>query len=94
MASRRELKKDINYLTYEVISDCYTYMILNSGKNEDQVLSIITDTVETRNDLIHRVNNQEEKGNRKAVKLHYRGIFDDLLGKIDNSFERLSKLTK
>jgi len=93
MASRRRLKKDIDYLCYEVISDCYNYNYLHPGK-EEEVLQIIKDAIVNRNQLIARVNHPDGKDNPKIVKQYYKAIFQDLLKNIDESFTRLSELVK
>ena len=63
MASVRELKKDIDYLVFEVISDCLLYSDVNPAENDDAVTTIIQDAVSFRNDLIARVNNPDGKDN-------------------------------
>jgi len=68
MASKRELKKDIDYLTYEVVADCYTYMHMYPEKNRDEVMQIINDTIAVRNDLIERVNHPDAKDDKKRIK--------------------------
>lgn len=93
MASRRRLKKDIDYLCFEVISDCYNYNYLHPGK-EDQVMDIVRDTIVSRNQLIARVNHPDGKDNPKLVKAHYKSIFNDLIKNVDDSFSRLSNLIK
>jgi len=94
MASKRELKKDIDYLVGEVISDCYTYMLINGDKKRDDAIAIIESILEKRNELIHRVKHPAKKDDSKAVKEHYREIQKDALKAIDESFSKLSELTK
>lgn len=94
MASKRELKKDIDYLVDEVISDCYTYMLINGEKKRDDAIAIIESILEKRNELIHRIEHPAKKDDSKAVKMHYREIQKDALKAIDESFSRLSELTK
>ncbi|QKG79647.1 hypothetical protein [Tenuifilum thalassicum] len=94
MASRRNLKKDIDYLMSEVISDCYTYMLIHGEKKRDEAIAIIESILEKRNDLIHRIKHPENKSDKKAVKAHYKAIHEDLLKAIDESFSKLSELTK
>lgn len=93
MANKREIKKDVDFLVGEVISDCYTYLLINGEKNRDSVIEIISEIVDTRNDLISRVNNQDKSLDTKQVKAHYKAINADLLGAIDQSFSKLSKLS-
>ena len=93
MANKREIKKDVDFLVGEVISDCYTYLLINGEKNRDNVIEIIGSIVEKRNALINRVNNQDKSFDTKQVKSHYKAINADLLAAIDESFSKLSKLS-
>ena len=94
MASVRELKKDIDSLIFEVISDCFVYSGLNSENNTEKVSSIISDAVSLRNDLIARVNNPDGKDNPKIVKAYYKSVENDLKSGADKLFKRLSDLSK
>lgn len=93
MASVRELKKDIDYLVFEVISDCLLYSDVNHDENQEAVSSIIQDAVSFRNDLIARVNNPDGKDNSKIVKAYYKSVEKDLLMGVDKLFDRLSALS-
>ena len=93
MASIRELKKDIDYLIFEVISDCFVYSGLHPDNKSDELSAIITDAVEFRNDLIARVNNPDGKDNPKIVKAYYKSIEKDLLTGVDKLFTRLSSIS-
>jgi hypothetical protein len=93
MASVRELKKDIDYLVFEVISDCFTYSNIHSDNKSDELSTLISDAVEFRNDLIARVNNPDGKDNPKIVKAYYKSVEKDLLTGVDKLFERLSALS-
>ena len=94
MASVRELKKDIDYLVYEVISDCFVFSGLHPDIRSDEVSAIISEAVEFRNDLIARVNNPDGKDNPKIVKAYYKSVEKDLLTGVDKLFSRLSSMTK
>ena len=72
MASIRELKKDIDYLVFEVISDCFVYSNVHPENKTDELSALISDAVEFRNDLIARVNNPDGKDNPKIVKAYYK----------------------
>ncbi len=93
MASKKNIKKDINYLTYEVVSDCYTFMYLHPDKSKGKAEKIIEDIIKTREELIARVNKIEVK-DKKEIKQHFNKIYEDILNKTDESFTELSKLTK
>ena len=94
MASVRELKKDIDYLVYEVISDCFVFSGLHPDIKSDEVSAIISDAVDFRNDLIARVNNPDGKDNPKIVKAYYKSVEKDLLTGVDKLFSKLSAMTK
>ena len=93
MASIRTLKKDIDYLVFEVVSDCMVYSNLHPDNESDEVSVLISDAVEFRNDLIARVNNPDGKDNPKIVKSYYKTVEKDLITGVDKLFERLSNLS-
>jgi hypothetical protein len=93
MASIRELKKDIDYLIYEVISDCFVYSNIHPDNKTDELSALISEAVEFRNDLIARVNNPDGKDNPKIVKAYYKSVQKDLLTGVDKYFERLSAIS-
>ena len=94
MANLRNLKKDIDYLVSEVVSDCYTYMYLHGEEKREQVVKLIEEVVYTRNDLFRRANNPDKSFDKKQLKKHYKYIYSDLLTNVDNAFSQLSELTK
>ncbi len=93
MASVRELKKDIDYLVFEVISDCFTYSGLHPDNDSDELSVLISDAVNFRNDLIARVNNPDGKDNPKIVKAYYKSVEKDLITGVDKLFDRLSAIS-
>jgi hypothetical protein len=93
MASIRELKKDIDYLVFEVISDCFVYSNVHPDNKTDELTALISDAVEFRNDLIVRVNNPDGKDNPKIVKAYYKAVQKDLLSGVDKLFEKLSSIS-
>jgi hypothetical protein len=94
MASVRELKKDIDFLVYEVISDCFVFSGLHPDIKADELSAIVSDAVDFRNDLIARVNHPDGKDNPKIIKAYYKLLEKDLLIGVDKLFNRLSEMTK
>jgi hypothetical protein len=94
MASLRELKKNIDNLVFEVISDCFVYSGVHPDNKSDELTAIISDAVNFRNDLIARVNNPDGKDNPKIIKAYYKSVEKDLLTGVDKLFNRLSNLSK
>lgn len=94
MASIRNIKKDIDYLVSEVISDCYTYLYLHGDKNREKVTGIIEEVVNKRNDFIQKASNPGKELDRKQTRKHFKTLYSDLFSMVDNSFTQLSELTK
>jgi hypothetical protein len=94
MSSVRGLKKDVDSMIFEVISDCFVFSGVHPDKKSDEVTAIISDAVKLRNDLVARINNPDGKDNPKIVKAYYKSVEKDLISGVDKLFTRLSALTK
>lgn len=93
MASIKRLKKDIDYLAFSVIGDCFNYSIV-SGKNDPKVGEIVKNMIAMRNDLRDRVSKGIQSKDKKAVREYYTSVFRDLLTGTDKAFTDLSELVK
>ena len=94
MANIRELKREINDLTYELVSDCFTYLLVNEKKNEGKVVKIVSETVNLRNDFIARVNQVKKGGDASGRKAGFKKIREDLCSGMNKGFEKLSDISK
>jgi hypothetical protein len=94
MSNIRDLKKDIDYLFFEFISDCFMFTSLHTGEKSTEVRELIEEAVQLRNDFIDRANNPDGKDNPKIVGAYYKALRKDLLEKIDSYFEKLSAISK
>ncbi|MDR2585290.1 MAG: hypothetical protein LBC84_03590 [Prevotellaceae bacterium] len=90
MASIRNLKKDIDFLVQEVISDCCTFMYVYPDKKREESIQIIEDAIELRNKLYAQVNNPQENPKRE----YYKAVNKELLEGVDALFLKISELTK
>jgi hypothetical protein len=77
-----------------VISDCFTYSGLHPDNNPEEVTGIISDAVNFRNDLIHRVNNPGPERDSRGIKAHYQLVNKDMDAGLNKLFERLSSVSK
>ncbi len=93
MSSLRMLKKDIDYLTEEALADCFLAIYFHPER-KDEVVSLMSDTVDLRNELIHKANNPAEKKNKSLVRKHYSQLRRDMFTRIDDVFEKLSALNR
>lgn len=87
MGSIRRLKKDINYLTDEIVQHSLLINLLYKD-NEDKIKKVIETAMHNRTELIARVNV------KKQSKTTYKQIREDLIQKTDKAFEALAKLTE
>ncbi|WP_251620435.1 hypothetical protein [Odoribacter lunatus] len=93
MASIRRLKKDINYVSSAIISDCFRYCVI-SGKDDEEVREIIRDTITTRDELLVRTRGAKRLKDRKEIRNNFKAIFRDLLSNADAAFNKLSGIIK
>lgn len=94
MASVKRIKKDVDYVISEVISDCYTCIVLNENVEKSVVFGIIEEAVDLRNSLIDRINHPAEKNNKGLVKKHYYLIRENMFEGVDKLFVQLSDVCK
>lgn len=96
MANLRNLKKDINYLCGEVLSDCMAFIYFNPEKNAEQAYALLDEIFEFRDQLFQRVYNapQGEEKTVQATKAHFKAINKDLMAGCNTLFEKISTLAK
>lgn len=87
------MKKDIDYLTFSVIADCFNYSIV-SGKNNDEVSGVIKDIIATRDGLLDRVRSAKKLEDKKECKNYFKAVSNDLMSSVDAAFTKLSEIVK
>ena len=90
MASIRILKKDINIMTFDLLTKCYTYKHYEDTLEESKFDEVIKKIVYLRNDLILRTNHPENDADSDSLKVHYRKIREDLF-ELTRVIEELKK---
>jgi len=93
MASKKELKKDIDNLVFGFISDSLLFMGMHPDQDAEKVSALIHEAVNLRNNLIERINNVVNKEDPKAVKIYFQTIKSDLNSGMDELCKRLSSLS-
>jgi hypothetical protein len=79
MASIRDLKKNINVLTYELLTEAFTYKHFHPEVNEKKFDEVILDLVKLRNELIARINSKEKFDKPAQVKAHFNKIQNEMI---------------
>jgi hypothetical protein len=94
MANIRDLKKDINNLCFEVISECSSFQEYSDSTNVENVRELIREAVDLRNDLIFRTNHPPLDDDPKAIKAYFGSIVDDLYEHTITLIEKLNSLSE
>lgn len=88
----RELKKDINYLASEILSQGYLKMALMDNVSEKDIQPIMVDVISMRNDFIARANHPDGKDNKKIVKAYYKSLRKSLMEKAVALLDKIQAL--
>ena len=92
MANIRQIKKNIDFSTSQVVVDCFQYIKHVEKADEKAAYKIIKDILGLRADLRKRVNHPDSKDNSVPVKKHFNTIGKDLLEGCDKAYEKLGQL--
>lgn len=93
MASKKELKKDIRFLTEQVIIDALEVAeMLKDDEDKKKILDIIIEVTDMHNKLISKVNHPDGKDNRKLVQAHYKAVMNELMTVCNKAYEQLNTL--
>ena len=90
MASIRVIKKDVDFLISEVISDCWMFVYLNPGKKYDEAVEIISEAVDLRNSIYEKINRPDKTN----VKKYFKSVNEELLKSVDALFLKISALAQ
>jgi hypothetical protein len=94
MAKRRDIKRDVNNLCYEVVYECMIFLEHTPSLNQENVYQIIYEAVDLRNELVNRVNHPEVNNSPSARRDYYREIREDLFNGTISMIERLNSLPR
>jgi hypothetical protein len=78
MASRRILKKCINNLTFDLISECYVYSFFHKDAKSEKTNGVMEELLKLRNEMVDKINHPAQKEDRKENRKYYRAIITDM----------------
>ena len=90
MASRRNLKKDINYIIGDIFTECLIYKELVPGTDKEAADALIVDLLRIDNDFTARISHTEPG----KAKDYYRALVKDFQKEITEVIDKLTKLKK
>lgn len=88
MASRRELKKNVNYIAGELFMECLVNSLYVPGTDKDKADKLMGEVLEMQDEFISRISHTEP-GN---VKGFYKKFREDFNKKVDEIIEAIGKL--
>ncbi|HLV40445.1 hypothetical protein [Xanthomarina sp.] len=88
MASKKDLKKDINYVLGDIIEAVYVWEYANKGKDDKKGEAIIDEAIGVFDDLIAKVNDRKVEDK----KAHFNAINKELEDKGRALIEKINKL--
>ena len=94
MASRKALKKDINYLYSELLTECFKLSIVSSADNHEKIEVLFNKIFLSSNDFIIRAGKPDGKDNPKLVEAYYRKLGQELLNDVMSISKELEELSE
>lgn len=88
MASRRKLKKNVNYIAGELFAECLFNSLYVPNTDKAQADKLMTEILETQDEFISRISHTEP-GN---VKVFYKKFRADFNAKVDEIIDAMGKL--
>ncbi len=93
MASIRDLKRDINSLFFELLSDALIFSSLREEKGVE-AQNLIEEAVASRNEFIERVKNPYGKDKSVRKRAYYTSLRRELTETVNEYFRKLSLLAE
>jgi hypothetical protein len=95
MASIKDLKKDINFLTEEVIGTCLLHYHIQNPDEEKkkEIDQIVDDMIDLRDEVFNKINKPGQAPEGKSKKAWYNELYEQVLEKVNESFDKLNKVS-
>ena len=87
MASRRDLKKHVNYISEVTVGMCIIEGMSAEGERREAIANLVEKTLNLRSDIISRISHTEP-GN---VKGFYKKLKSDFITQIEEVFNKLNE---
>lgn len=88
MASRRQLKKNVNYIAGELFSECLINSMFVPGTDKVKADALMGEILSMQNDIVSRISHTEP-GN---VKGFYKKLRTDFNAKVNEIIDAMAKL--
>ncbi len=92
MASRRKLKKTIQFVSSELINEIYFRCLLSEKADLNLVEKLSVDILKTSSEFTLRASHPDGKENPKLIKAYYKKLFADWQVEMDKIIAEIDKL--
>ncbi|WP_291586975.1 hypothetical protein [Bacteroides sp.] len=89
MASRRELKKTVNYISGELFSECLINSMFVPGTDKTKADELMTEILKMQDEFISRISHTEP-GNVKGFYKKFRSDFNTKVNEIIDAIAKLN----
>lgn len=89
MASRRELKKNVNYIAGELFSECLVNSMFVPGTDKEKADKLMGEVLAMQDEFISRISHTEP-GNVKGFYKKFRGDFNAKVNEIIDAIAKLN----
>jgi hypothetical protein len=83
MAKRRILKKCINNLTFDLISECYVFSFFHRDTKSEKINGVMEEILKMRNEMVDKINNQDQKNSPKENRKYYKNVATHMQKMVD-----------
>ena len=91
MANRRTLKKGIQLVTSDLITESYINYLMLKKMDNASFDAIVEKIADINNDFLARVNHPNGTKEPKLVKAYYKKLIEDFNKEVDQIIEKLNK---
>ncbi len=93
MAKVRNLKKDIDFITSEIIEECFFACLVHEDVKEEQVGALMKRVLALNEEYIRRANHPDGKADRKLIKKYYKQLSRDFVAESNALVEEINNLS-
>ena len=92
MASRRKLKKTIQFVSSELITDIYFRCLMSKSIESQRVDNLVIQIMDINREFVLRSNRPDGKDNPKIVKAYFLKLYSDWQTAMDKVIVEIEKL--
>ncbi len=92
MASLKNLLKELNYVTSELVAECSIYKTFHPDTKDEAIQKIINDIILKRDELAHKIRNPKKEISSKDLKKFYNDIILEIQNNLVKQLDSISKI--